>query len=141
MWLFLCSEVNFQQIMFSETRPLKRASSLVLGGARGPATCYFCSLITPLGKAVVVDREASKGGSSSCNLKTHPPSTIGSGARKRNHAYTERTEHTRGDEHRHPPGETGGGDTGSGSADVRAEHRCSDRRARDPQVAAPRDHS
>src|SRR5215216_1732771 len=65
--------------MFSETRPLKRASSLVLGGARGIAICYFCSLNAPLGKAVG-DREASKGGSSSCNLKSHPPSTIGSGA-------------------------------------------------------------
>src|SRR5215210_3010980 len=43
--------------------PLKRASTLVLGGARGTATCYFCSLNAPLGKAVVVDREASKGGS------------------------------------------------------------------------------
>ena len=59
--------------------PLKRASALVLGGARGPATCYFCSLNAPLGKAVG-DREASQGGSSSCNLKTYPPSTIGSGA-------------------------------------------------------------
>src|SRR5215213_11017034 len=69
---------GFRYIQFSETRPLKRQSTLVLGGARDAAICYFCSLNAPLGKAVVVDREAKKGGSSSCNLKSHPPSTIDS---------------------------------------------------------------
>src|SRR5215217_6174684 len=63
--------------VYSETRPLKRQSTLVLGGARDAAICYFCSLNAPLGKAVV-DREAKKGGSSSCHLKAHPLSTIGS---------------------------------------------------------------
>src|SRR5215217_8270221 len=71
---------GFRYIQFSETRPLKRQSTLVVGGAGDGAICYFCCLNARLGKAVVGDREAKKGGSSSCNLKRNPPFTIGSGA-------------------------------------------------------------
>src|SRR5215218_7688429 len=70
-------KLSFRCGGFSETRPLKRQSTLVLGGARDAAICYFCSLNAPLGKAVV-GREAKKGGGSSCHLKAHPLSTIGS---------------------------------------------------------------
>src|SRR5215216_3595013 len=70
---------SFRVEAFPETRPPQARKLFGFRGCTGHRYLLFLFFKRSAGKAVG-DREVSKGGSRPCNLKTYPPSTIGSGA-------------------------------------------------------------